>query len=106
MPAKRFRIVSNEVKCRCKLGLTATLVREDNLIEDLQWLIGPKLYEANWFNLQDLGYLARVQCVEVWCEMAPKFYQEYMTAIGAQGITLWHDCCILRTPISYALLNI
>jgi DNA excision repair protein ERCC-3 len=37
---------------RCKLGLTATLVREDNLIEDLFFLIGPKLYEANWLDLR------------------------------------------------------
>ena len=35
----------------CKLGLTATLVREDDLITDLNFLIGPKLYEANWMDL-------------------------------------------------------
>jgi DNA excision repair protein ERCC-3 len=34
------------------LGLTATLVREDDKIEDLNHLIGPKLYEANWLDLQ------------------------------------------------------
>lgn len=41
--------------CRshCRLGLTATLVREDDLIKDLQWLIGPKLFEANWIELQN-----------------------------------------------------
>lgn len=50
---------------RCKLGLTATLVREDELIDDLFFLIGPKLYEANWLDLQNAGYIATVQCVEV-----------------------------------------
>ena len=35
----------------CKLGLTATLVREDERIGDLNFLIGPKLYEANWLDL-------------------------------------------------------
>lgn len=36
------------VKSHCKLGLTATLVREDERISDLNFLIGPKIYEANW----------------------------------------------------------
>lgn len=49
-----------------KLGLTATLVREDDKIADLNFLIGPKLYEANWMELQNKGYIARVQCAEVY----------------------------------------
>lgn len=46
--------INDLVKSHCKLGLTATLVREDDLIHDLQWLIGPKLYEANWLELQEV----------------------------------------------------
>ncbi|QQP40823.1 Uncharacterized protein FKW44_015004, partial [Caligus rogercresseyi] len=61
------------------LGLTATLVREDDKIADLNFLIGPKLYEANWLELQKEGYIARVQCAEVWCQMTPEFYGEYLT---------------------------
>eukprot|EP00397_Hematodinium_sp_SG-2012_P017331 GEMP01017718.1.p1 GENE.GEMP01017718.1~~GEMP01017718.1.p1 ORF type:complete len:687 (+),score=146.55 GEMP01017718.1:103-2163(+) len=80
MPAKTFRTVATNVKAQCKLGLTATLVREDDLVKDLQWLIGPKLYEANWQQLQDEGYLAKVQCVEVWCGMTRQFYREYLRA--------------------------
>ena len=57
------------VKAHCKLGLTATLVREDELISDLNFLIGPKLYEANWLDLTRDGHIANVQCVEVWCPM-------------------------------------
>ena len=53
------------MKAHCKLGLTATLVREDDRIQDLNFLIGPKLYEANWMELQNSGYIARVQCAEV-----------------------------------------
>jgi len=50
-PAPAFRKINDLVRSHAKLGLTATLVREDDLIYDLQWLIGPKLYEANWlFN--------------------------------------------------------
>ena len=67
------------VKAHCKLGLTATLVREDDKITDLNFLIGPKLYEANWLQLQKSNFLARVQCAEVWCPMAPEFFREYLT---------------------------
>ncbi len=78
VPAKMFRRVVGSVKAHCRLGLTATLVREDDLISDLNFLIGPKLYEANWMDLTAAGYLANVQCVEVWCAMTAPFMGEYL----------------------------
>ncbi|XP_019861914.1 PREDICTED: TFIIH basal transcription factor complex helicase XPB subunit-like [Amphimedon queenslandica] len=78
IPADKFRRVLSAVQAHCKLGLTATLVREDDKIQDLNFLIGPKLYEANWMELQNLGFIARVQCAEVWCPMTPEFYAEYI----------------------------
>lgn len=78
VPANQFRSVTSHIKSRCKLGLTATLVREDERITQLNYLIGPKLYEANWLDLTRQGYLANVQCIEVWCEMTPVFYKEYL----------------------------
>lgn len=80
VPAKMFRRVIGSVKAHCRLGLTATLVREDDLISDLNFLIGPKLYEANWMDLTTQGYLANVQCVEVWCPMTGPFMREYLMA--------------------------
>jgi DNA excision repair protein ERCC-3 len=65
IPAERFRKVLTIVRAHTKLGLTATLVREDDKITDLNFLIGPKLYEANWMELQNLGHIAKVQCAEV-----------------------------------------
>ena len=50
----------------------------DDKITDLNFLIGPKLYEANWLELQNRGFLAKVQCCEVWCPMSPEFYREYL----------------------------
>lgn len=44
-------------------------MREDKKISDLNFLIGPKLYEANWIDLQKSGYIANVQCAEVWCTL-------------------------------------
>lgn len=58
--ALNFSRITENIKAHCKLGLTATLVREDNRIHDLNFLIGPKLYEANWLDLQNRGFLARV----------------------------------------------
>ena len=80
MPAKTFRTVATTVRAHCKLGLTATLVREDDLIEDLQYLIGPKLYEANWQELQECGFIAKVQCIEVWSAMPSSFWNAYINS--------------------------
>lgn len=77
-PASKFRTVLHLVNAHCKMGLTATLVREDDLIEHLNFLIGPKLYEANWMDLTQLGYLANVQCCEIWCPMTAEYYREYL----------------------------
>nr|KJB20626.1 hypothetical protein B456_003G156900 [Gossypium raimondii] len=64
VPAHMFRKVISITKSHCKLGLTATLVREDERITDLNFLIGPKLYEANWLDLVKGGFIANVQCAE------------------------------------------
>ena len=88
IPAKMFRRVLTQVQAHCKLGLTATLVREDDKIADLNFLIGPKLYEANWLELQQGGYIARVQCAEVWCDMAPEFYREYLSMPSMKKLLL------------------
>ncbi|KAH8917396.1 DNA repair helicase rad25 [Atractiella rhizophila] len=78
VPAAMFRRVVTTIKAHAKLGLTATLVREDEKIDELNFLVGPKLYEANWMDLAQKGHIANVQCAEVWCEMPPEFYREYL----------------------------
>jgi DNA excision repair protein ERCC-3 len=78
VPAHVFRTVLRIIATHTKLGLTATLLREDDKIEDLNFLIGPKLYEANWMDLAQRGHIANVQCAEVWCPMTSDFYREYL----------------------------
>ncbi|KOS17987.1 putative DNA repair helicase [Escovopsis weberi] len=80
VPANIFRKVTSSIKTHSKLGLTATLLREDDKISDLNFLIGPKLFEANWMELSKQGHIARVQCAEVWCPMPTEFYDEYLRA--------------------------
>ncbi|KAJ3079303.1 DNA repair helicase RAD25, partial [Rhizoclosmatium hyalinum] len=77
-PANAFRTVLTTVAAHCKLGLTATLVREDDKIADLNFLIGPKLYEADWQSLTNRGHIARVEAMEVRCPMTGDFYKEYL----------------------------
>ncbi|RKO85399.1 helicase conserved C-terminal domain-containing protein [Blyttiomyces helicus] len=56
-----FRRVLETVAAHTKLCLTATLVREDDKIENLNYLVGPKLYEAKWMDLAGRGHIAKVE---------------------------------------------
>ncbi|KAK7055312.1 P-loop containing nucleoside triphosphate hydrolase protein [Favolaschia claudopus] len=78
VPAKMFHRAITTIKAHSKLGLTATLVREDDKIVDLNYMIGPKLYEANWMDLAAQGHIANVQCAEVWCPMTSEFYRQHL----------------------------
>eukprot|EP01100_Stratorugosa_tubuloviscum_P010844 TRINITY_DN472_c0_g1_i2.p1 TRINITY_DN472_c0_g1~~TRINITY_DN472_c0_g1_i2.p1 ORF type:complete len:436 (-),score=163.09 TRINITY_DN472_c0_g1_i2:353-1660(-) len=91
VPAKQFEQVILNVSAHCKLGLTATLLREDDKIDHLNHLIGPKMYEANWQELQRAGFLANVQCAQVWCEMTSEFFAEYIRSTTDKRVqeTLW-----------------
>ncbi|ANZ74594.1 BA75_00863T0 [Komagataella pastoris] len=89
VPAAMFRRVVTTIAAHAKLGLTATLVREDDKIGDLNFLIGPKLYEANWMDLAQKGHIANVQCAEVWCPMTSEFYQEYLRETSRKRMLLY-----------------
>ncbi|KAF8963420.1 DNA repair helicase rad25 [Flammula alnicola] len=89
VPAAMFRRVVTTIKAHSKLGLTATLVREDDKIADLNYMIGPKLYEANWMDLAAKGHIANVQCAEVWCPMTPEFYHEYLKEQSRKRMLLY-----------------
>lgn len=89
VPASMFRKVTSQIGTQTKLGLTATLLREDDKIKDLNFLIGPKLYEANWMELSEQGHIAKVQCAEVWCPMTKEFYAEYMREKSRKAALLY-----------------
>ena len=54
-----------DLQARRRLGLTATLVREDGREGDVFSLIGPKRYDAPWKDIEAQGYIAPADCVEV-----------------------------------------
>ena len=67
-----------------KIGLTATPFREDKRIDDLYYMIGPKLFEENWVDLVEEGCLAKAICIEVRCKMTDKFASEYSLLKGRE----------------------
>lgn len=64
LPAPIFRFTA-DIQSRRRLGLTATLVREDGRESDVFSLIGPKRYDAPWKDIEAQGYIAPAECVEV-----------------------------------------
>lgn len=66
-------------------------MREDERITDLNFLIGPKLYEANWLDLVKGGFIANVQCAEVWCPMTKEFFAEYLKKENSKKKQVCHS---------------
>ena len=64
LPAPVFKLTA-DLQARRRLGLTATLVREDGREGDVFSLIGPKRYDAPWKDIEAQGYIAPADCVEV-----------------------------------------
>ena len=64
LPAPIFRMTA-DLQARRRLGLTATLVREDGREGDVFSLIGPKRYDAPWKDIEAQGWIAPADCVEV-----------------------------------------
>jgi DNA excision repair protein ERCC-3 len=64
LPAPVFRVTA-EIQALRRLGLTATLVREDGKEEDVFTLIGPKLYDVPWKVLERQGWIAAAECTEL-----------------------------------------
>ncbi len=79
LPAPVFRITA-EIQARRRLGLTATLVREDGLETDVFSLIGPKKYDVPWKDLEREGWIAPAVCYEIRTHMPDDWRLLYATA--------------------------
>ena len=78
LPAPVFRITA-EIQARRRLGLTATLVREDGREEDVFSLIGPKKYDVPWRDLEHQGWIAPAICCEVRVPLSKERRLRYVT---------------------------
>ena len=79
LPAPVFRMTA-DLQARRRLGLTATLVREDGREGDVFSLIGPKRYDAPWKDIEAQGYIAPAVCVEVRVTLPESERMAYATA--------------------------
>ena len=76
LPAPVFRVTA-EIQARRRLGLTATLVREDGRETDVFSLIGPKKFDVPWKDLEAQGWIATAECTEVRMPLAPEERMAY-----------------------------
>jgi DNA excision repair protein ERCC-3 len=79
LPAPIFRMTA-DLQARRRLGLTATLIREDGREGDVFSLIGPKRYDAPWKDIEAQGYIAPADCVEVRVTLPERDRLIYATA--------------------------
>jgi DNA excision repair protein ERCC-3 len=79
LPAPIFRMTA-DLQARRRLGLTATLVREDGREADVFSLIGPKRFDAPWKDIEAQGYIAPADCVEVRVTLPDSERLAYATA--------------------------
>jgi DNA excision repair protein ERCC-3 len=79
LPAPVFRVTAH-IQARRRLGLTATLVREDGREADVFSLIGPKKYDVPWRELETKGWIAEATCAEIRVAMPEPLRMEYAVA--------------------------
>jgi len=79
LPAPIFRVTA-QIQARRRLGLTATLIREDGKEGDVFSLIGPKKYDVPWRELETRGWIAEATCTEVRVALPEPLRMEYAVA--------------------------
>lgn len=87
LPAPVFRITA-EIQAKRRLGLSATLVREDGREDEIFALIGPKKYDAPWKTFEEKGWIASALCFEIRVPMPTKVRLEYMRATKRKKFTI------------------
>ena len=79
LPAPIFRFTA-DIQSRRRLGLTATLVREDGMEAEVFSLIGPKRFDVPWKEIEAQGYIAPAECIEVRVNLTESERLSYATA--------------------------
>jgi DNA excision repair protein ERCC-3 len=96
LPAPVFRMTA-DLQSRRRLGLTATLIREDGREGDVFSLIGPKRYDAPWKDIEAQGWIAPAECVEVRVTLTDN---ERMTYATAEPEERYRVCSTARSKIA------
>ncbi|MBP1996473.1 DNA repair helicase XPB [Paenibacillus eucommiae] len=83
LPAPVFRKTA-DIQATRRLGLTATLIREDGREEDVFSLIGPKRFDVPWKELESEGWIAQVECQEIRVPLASELREAYAASAAKQ----------------------
>jgi DNA excision repair protein ERCC-3 len=97
LPAPVFRMTA-DLQSRRRLGLTATLVREDGREGDVFSLIGPKRYDVPWRDIEAQGWIAPAECTEVRVTLTDAERLEYATAEADERYKL-AATALTKTPV-------
>jgi len=103
LPAPIFRMTA-DLQARRRLGLTATLVREDGREGDVFSLIGPKRFDAPWKDIETQGWIAPAECIEIRVTLSDRERLAYATAEPADRYRLAASTDA-KTPVIEALLD-
>ncbi|MBJ93576.1 MAG: helicase [Rickettsiales bacterium] len=87
LPAPVFRVTA-DIQARRRLGLTATLVREDGREADVFSLIGPKRFDVPWKDLERKGFVAEARCVELRVDLIDSLTLRYEAAEKRQKVRI------------------
>jgi DNA excision repair protein ERCC-3 len=93
LPAPIFRFTA-DIQSRRRLGLTATLVREDGMEGEVFSLIGPKRFDVPWKEIEAQGYIAPAECIEVRVNLTETERLVYATA---EPENRYRSCATTRT---------
>jgi DNA excision repair protein ERCC-3 len=93
LPAPIFRFTA-DIQSRRRLGLTATLVREDGMEGEVFSLIGPKRFDVPWKEIEAQGYIAPAECIEVRVNLTET---ERLTYATAEPENRYRSCATTRT---------
>lgn len=99
LPAPIFRFTA-DIQSRRRLGLTATLVREDGMEGEVFSLIGPKRYDVPWKEIESQGYIAPAECIEVRVNLTEEERLLYATA---EPENRYRTCATTRTKRNVAV---
>ncbi len=99
LPAPVFRVTA-EIQARRRLGLTATLVREDGREEDVFSLIGPKKYDVPWKDLEKQGWIATADVIEIRATLPDDLRLEYALADPRQKYRL-----AAENPVKFDMID-
>ncbi|WP_336659025.1 DNA repair helicase XPB [Leucobacter sp. USHLN153] len=103
LPAPVFKLTA-DLQARRRLGLTATLVREDGRESDVFSLIGPKRYDAAWKDIEAQGFIAPAECFEVRVDFGEGERLDYAVAEDQERYRI-ASSALIKQPIAQRIID-